>query len=68
MIEEVLKNLVKEHEHKFDNTTMFGVPISELEEDELRACVCVLGEIEEQGRKDRQREREMMSLFRRKGI
>ncbi len=60
------KFLIKQHEDKFDSTMMFGIPISKLNADELRACICVLGKIEMQSREGREREREMFKLFRKR--
>jgi len=64
----VFNSLVEKHKDKFNETLMFGTPISELESDELRACICVLGELDIQKMKEHQRERSMLNLFRKKGI
>ena len=37
------KKLVDKHKDEFCKTKMFGVPISELGIESLRACICVLG-------------------------
>ena len=48
MSKELFADLVEEHKDKFNCATMFGVPISEIEGDELRACLCELGKLAEQ--------------------
>lgn len=64
---EIFNSLVEEHKDKFTKTTMFGVPISELNDDHLRACICVCGELLEDQRKSSQQERDMHKLFRQGG-
>ena len=67
MTQDIFNKLVEEHKDKLNTTTMFGVPISELEGDALRACICVCGEMVEQQRKSAQQERDMYKLFRQAG-
>ena len=43
--EKTFKKLLDENKHKFEKSTMFGISISELDADSLRACICILGEI-----------------------
>ena len=64
----LFKRIIEEHKGKFTNTKMFGRPISELDAESLRACICLLGEQDIQNRKNRQSEREMTNLFRRVGV
>jgi hypothetical protein len=64
----IFGRIIQEHKNKFNTTTMFGTPIAEIDADGLRACVCILGEIQEEQRKSSQRERDMYKLFRSHGI
>lgn len=38
------KIMVDSYKHKFTKAKMFDIPLSEMTADELRACVCILGE------------------------
>lgn len=60
----IFAGLIEECKPKFPLTTMFGIPLTELDAEELRACVCVLGQEKEAAMRDRIHEREMMTLFR----
>jgi hypothetical protein len=61
-------SIIEENKAKFKTTTMFGIPISEIDADGLRACICILGESIEEQRKSAQREQDMYKLFRSHGI
>jgi hypothetical protein len=45
--------LVIRYKSTFSKVQMFGVPISELSPNELRACICVLGANEKRARENR---------------
>lgn len=51
--EERFTKLVKRYKAEFSKTTMYGVPISDLNPNELRACICVLGANGKWARKNR---------------
>jgi len=67
MSQRLFDELVEEHKDKFNTTMMFGTPISEINDDSLRACICVCSEIVEQQRKSAQQERNMYKHFRAAG-
>lgn len=51
--EERFTKLVKRYKAEFSKTMMYGVPICDLNPNELRACICVLGANGERARKNR---------------
>lgn len=56
----IFLKMIKKYKDDFDLTTMFGIPISELDSESLRACICMLGEKELEDREDRIRERKFL--------
>ena len=60
----VLIELIERHTDTFSKTLVFNIPITELNDDELRTCICMLLEMDKQSKEDMQRERDMMKLLR----
>lgn len=60
------KKLIDRYKDQFSECSIFGIPISKLKDNELRACICLLGEQEKQNRENRSKERESMFRFRQK--
>lgn len=42
--EGLFKELIKEYQGQFKTTTMYGIPVEELNKEQLLACICWLGE------------------------
>ena len=61
----MFEKIVEEHKNTFNTTTMFGIPISKLNADVLRACICILGELGEFQRAEMTREREFWRSIKR---
>lgn len=61
---EIFDKLIEDYKSKFNVITMYGIPISELNDDELRATICLLGDDMKRQRESFDKEREMYKLFR----
>jgi len=59
----IFPELVEKYRPMFNTTSMYGTPISELDEDELKAVICRLGDDMKQKEESRSKEREMWKLF-----
>ena len=59
----IFKKIIDQYKDKFSTTTLFGIPISELDAECLRAGVCLLGESELRSMENMKKEREMMQMF-----
>ena len=59
---------VEKYKDKFRGSTFLGRSITELNSDQLRACICVLSDQIEQTKASHARERKMLNIFRAKGI
>jgi len=64
--ERIFSGWVEKYRDKFNDATIFGIPISELNEDELRASICFQMDDGKQKAESKSREREMWKLFNRR--
>ena len=60
---DIFIDLIEKHKADFSKTLVFNIPITELKDNELRTCICMLLEIDKQSKEAMQRERDMMKLF-----
>jgi hypothetical protein len=63
-IHEHMRAQVLRHKHKFPATLYRGVPITEFNAEELRALICILGEMGERDRETRINDADILNSLR----